>query len=199
MKHRLAVAALIATLSAPLTPSQAEEADLIAPLHQEHQEDQGKRIVAEAEKYLGIPYQWNGRMTFLNPNLDCLGLLFLPYAAVFNFDWKKIPVDTNKELISSGLLGQPVAGLDGILREDLNMANMAKLQSGDALFFLVKNYDNPRDPPLLVRGTDHYRVWHTGLYAGNSWAIHAKPSEKVLIEPLKNIYFDALYATRRQH
>ncbi|MBI2666967.1 C40 family peptidase [Candidatus Woesearchaeota archaeon] len=159
----------------------------------------GELLLEEAEKYMGMSYQWGGRNTKNNPGLDCLGLIFLPYSAVFDFDWRKIPVDSNKSIIENGSLGSPVQGLNGILAEE---ADLSLLQKGDVLFFLVKNYKpESKDDPLLLKGNEAYKTWHTALYAGKlgeqRMIIHAKPGDKVVKEPLSLDFYDALFVTRR--
>jgi len=94
-------------------------------------------------------------------------------------------------------LGAPVEGLDGVLRDELDRALLKK---GDVLFFLWEGWNLDADPPLHVSKDKRYGTWHTGLVHGRKdgkvQVIHAKPGEKVLIEPIDEISFDALFAVR---
>ncbi len=51
-------------------------------------QDNTGRFVKEAEKYLGVEYEWGGRS---REKIDCLGLIFLPYSKVTGKDWKNCP------------------------------------------------------------------------------------------------------------
>ncbi len=153
-----------------------------------------KKAMELAEGYIGVPYNLGGRS---RRGIDCQGIIIVPYGKAFNFSWRKVPVHNNKEVVDSGYLGKPVQGLDGVLRENLDPSLLHK---GDALYFLIKGYDNPQDTSLLVQGGSEYRTWHTGLYAGGSKknVLHAAPGDKVRLQPLEEITFDALYVTRRK-
>ncbi len=99
--------------------------------------------------------------------------------------------------IKKNQLGKPVKGLDGVLADEFDQGMLRK---GDVLFFLIQGYNLDADQPLMVRGEDRYGVWHTGLVHGirkkKVEVIHAKPGDKVLIEPLDNIHFDAIFVVR---
>ena len=166
------------------------------------------KIIAAAEKYLGKPYVFGGRdgrpgcrrdnkRVRCAEGIDCQSLIFFAYEKVLKTKWTSYSVMPSV-CVRRNQLGRPVPGLDGVLRSDLDHG---KLKKGDVLFFLWKNYNLETDRPLWVKGDDKYGVWHTGLIHGRKdkkvRAIHAKPGDKVLIEPLDNIEFDALFVVRR--
>ena len=165
------------------------------------------KIIAEAEKYLGEPYVFGGRdgrpgcrrdnkPVRCSQGIDCQSLLFFAYEKVLKTKWTSYSVMPSV-CVRRNQLGRPVPGLDGVLRADLAKS---KLKKGDVLFFLIKDYNLEADRPLWVKGQDKYGVWHTGLIHGRKdkqvRVIHAKPGDKVLIEPLDNIEFDALFVVR---
>ncbi|WP_127480794.1 transglycosylase SLT domain-containing protein [Nocardioides pantholopis] len=69
----------------------------------------GARVVAEAEKYLGIPYVWGG--TDPDRGLDCSGLVQLVY--------KNLGVDLPRVSRDQATAGQPVASMDQAQPGDL--------------------------------------------------------------------------------
>jgi len=99
--------------------------------------------------------------------------------------------------IQRGELGQPVPGLNGVLRDDVDRT---LLRRGDVLFFLLEGYNLDADKALLERGEAKYGTWHTGLVhcsdGGEVRVIHARPDDRVTIEPLDAIAFDALVVLR---
>ncbi len=165
------------------------------------------RIVKAAEKYLGEPYVFGGRdgrtgcrragkRVRCPEGIDCQSLIFFAYEKALKTKWTRYSVMPSK-CVKKNQLGRPVPGLDGVLRADLDQG---KLEKGDVLFFLWKNYNLDADRPLWSKGDDQYGVWHTGLVHGlkdkQARVIHAKPGEKVVIEPLDDIDFDALFVVR---
>jgi cell wall-associated NlpC family hydrolase len=165
------------------------------------------RIIAAAEEYLGEPYVFggrDGRMGCLRrgkrvrcpEGIDCQSLIFFAYQKVFKTSWTRYSVMPSV-CVRRNQLGRPVRGLDGVLRADLDQG---KLKKGDVLFFLWENYNLDADRPLWSKGDDQYGVWHTGLVHGlkgkQARVIHAKPGEKVVIEPLDDVEFDALFVVR---
>jgi len=149
------------------------------------------RALAAGEALLGEPYRWGGRNEPGHPGVDCLGLLYLAWGSVTGTPWRRYPVNPS-ELVTSGLLGAPVPGLDGVLRAEVDTAT---LQPGDVLYFLMANYEIP-DSPLWTHEGTPYWPWHTGLYAGDGRALHAQPGGRVRHQDLAGIAFDALYVTR---
>lgn len=149
--------------------------------------------IALARNYLGTPYVWAGRDTEKHPGLDCLGLLYRAWGPVTGTPWTRYPVNPTK-LVASGMLGAPVPGLDGVLREELDPG---LLRPGDVLYLLIAEYEIP-DAPLWVHDGVRYWPWHTGLYVGEGrgTVIHAGPSSGVAEQPLMTLAFDALYVTR---
>ena len=90
------------------------------------------------------------------------------------------------------MLGVPVEGLSGVMRDDLRLS---LLKEGDAVYFLVAGYEIP-DAPLLTTEDAQYWPWHTALYGGNGEVIHAEPGGVVRRQSIHAIAFDALYVTR---
>ena len=165
------------------------------------------KIIAAAEAYLGEPYVFGGRdgrpgcrqgrkRVRCPEGIDCQSLIFFAYEKVKKTRWTSYSVMPSI-CVRKNPLGRPVRGLNGVLRADLDHK---KLKKGDVLFFLWKNYNLETDRPLWTRGEDQYGVWHTGMIHGRKdkvvRVIHAKPGEQVVIEPLEDIDFDALFVVR---
>lgn len=165
------------------------------------------KIISAAEKYLGAPYVFggrDGRMGCLRggkrvrcpDGIDCQSLIFFAYEQALKTRWTRHSVMPSV-CVRRNQLGRPVPGLDGVLRADLDQG---KLKKGDVLFFLWENYNLDADRPLWTKGERQYGVWHTGLVHGlkdnQARVIHAKPGEEVVIEPLFDIEFDALFVVR---
>ena len=180
---------------------------LAIPASQAQEKTAQDKIIAAAEAYLGEPYVFGGRdgrpgcrrdnkPVRCPEGIDCQSLIFFAYQKVFNTRWTRYSVMPSV-CVRRNQLGRPVPGLDGVLRADLAKS---KLKKGDVLFFLIKDYNLEADRPLWVKGQDKYGVWHTGLIHGRKdkqvRVIHAKPGDKVLIEPLDNIEFEALFVVR---
>lgn len=154
----------------------------------------GDKFFEAAKKYLGVPFVWEGRS---KEKLDCMGLIFLAYKDVTGKDWKKLSVYPSK-LVKSGKLGRPVEGLDGVLKGDFEHT---KLRKGDIIYFLVTEKIYDTDVPLVNIDSIPYWVWHMGIFAGFdscgvALCLNARPGDKVVIEPLEDIYFDAIFVTR---
>ncbi len=149
--------------------------------------------IANAEALLGEPYRWGGRMTTGNPGIDCLGLLYLAYGPPTETPWRRYPVDPSK-IVRSEMLGTPVPGAAGVLREDLDVGT---LKRGDVLYLLMEEYEI-EDEPLLVTESARYWPWHTALYVGGEdhAVIHAAPGGVVRKQPLETMQFDGLFVTR---
>jgi cell wall-associated NlpC family hydrolase len=147
--------------------------------------------IVAARTWLGTEYKWEGRGTDDHPGMDCLGLLFRAYGDTTGTSWKKYPVDPSP-LVKSGLLGKPVAGLDGVLRKDLDPAALVK---GDVLYFLMAN-KRIEDEPLWHHDGFPYWPWHTGLYAGEGRVLQADPWDTVQESDLYEVQWDALFVTR---
>lgn len=153
--------------------------------------ERGDRLVAAARERLGEPYRWDGRGTARLPGYDCLGVLFDAAARVDGRTWRTYEVNPS-ELVAGGKLGSAPAGLAGVSRDALDVS---ALRAGDVLYFLLAGVEIP-DAPLLVRDGVSYWPWHTGMYVGGGWVLHAKPGADVREQPLDEIAFDALYVTR---
>jgi len=180
---------------------------LVAPVSFSKDPTVQDKIIAAAESYLNEPYVFGGRdgrpgcrrgrqRVRCPQGIDCQSLIFFAYEKVQKTPWTRYSVMPSV-CVKKNQLGRPVPGLDGVLRSDLDHK---KLKKGDVLFFLWKNYNLEADRPLWTRGEDQYGVWHTGMIHGRKdkkvRVIHAKPGEKVTIEPLEEIEFDALFVVR---
>ncbi len=133
-----------------------------------------KEFVENAREYLGEGYLWGGRLTKENPGLDCLGLIFLPYAKTFNKKWTEISTYPGI-IIKKYQLGKPVEGLDGILNKDIDIS---RLEEGDIIHLL--NQRGPIDendiPSKIINGIKYW-TWHTGIYSNKekNLFLHANP------------------------
>ncbi len=118
-----------------------------------------KEFVENARKYLGTKYKWGGRLTQSNPDLDCLGLIFLPYSETFNKKWTEISTNPS-EIIKKEQLGKTVEGLEGVLTKNLDIS---KLKEGDIVYLLSR--DSINDISLAEINGIKYWPWHTGIYS----------------------------------
>jgi len=157
-----------------------------------YSKDIGKEFVENARKYLGVNYEWGGRLTATNPKIDCLGLLFLAYSETFDFNWEELSVYPNK-LVKSGKLGDPIKGLDGILCENVDIT---KLKGGDIIYLLSTNEIN--DEPLTNIEGINYWPWHTGIYSGENLFLEARPGLKVIERSFDEVLEEniAIFVTR---
>src|SRR3989344_5053434 len=138
--------------------------------------DKRKEFVENAKKYLGEEYQWGGRLTKKNPNLDCLGLIFLAYSKTYNKKWTEISINPS-EIVKKEQLGKPVKGLEGILKDSINFS---ALEEGDIIYLLSAS--EIKDKPLAKINGINYWPWHTGIYSDkkNNLLLHAEPGKKVV-------------------
>ncbi len=153
-----------------------------------------KEFVEDARKYLETKYQWGGRLTQNNPNLDCLGLIFLPYSKTFNKKWTEISTNPS-EIVKKEQLGKPVEGLEGVLTENIDFS---KLKEGDIIYLLSR--DSINDAPLAEIKGIKYWPWHTGIYSDEekNLFLHANPGLKVVEQNFKEILKnnEAIFVTR---
>lgn len=147
--------------------------------------------IAEARRYLGTEFRWEGRATSQLPGLDCLGLVFRAWGKVTGTPWRSYPVDPTK-LVASGRLGTPVAALAGADRASLDPS---LLQPGDVVYLLLEEQPIP-DDPLWVTLEARYWPWHVVLYTGGGKAINAHPGLGVVEMTLEELRWDRLYVTR---
>lgn len=168
---------------------------------------EAERIVAAAESFLGQPYVFGGRAgrrgcrsegkrVRCREGIDCQSLIFFAYEKVLGTHWTRYSVMPSVA-VKRRRLGRPVAGLDGVLRERLDPS---ALRVGDVLFFLLAEYNLDADPPLWTHDDVRYGVWHTALVHSvgeEVRIIHARPGDRVVIQPLDVIAFDALFVLRR--
>ena len=167
------------------------------------------KMLAAAEKYIGEPYVFGGRLersgcrrggrsVTCQPGIDCQSLIFFAMEDTTGRSWRRFSVMPTVS-VARGELGQPVAGLNGVLREDLDPS---MLSPGDVLFFLMEDYNLENDGPLHTVGEQRYGTWHTGLFHGvkdgKYRVLHAAPGERVRKQALSDIPFDALFVTRME-
>ncbi|MBW2704186.1 MAG: hypothetical protein JRF33_25480 [Deltaproteobacteria bacterium] len=165
------------------------------------------RIIAEAERHLGKEYVFGGRdgrpgclkqgrRVTCAQGIDCQSLIFFALEKVLDKPWRSFSVMPSKT-VKRCEWGKPVSGLMGVLRAELKEN---KLHKADALFFLLEDYNLEADKALWKKKGKRYGVWHTGLVhrvkGDKAYVIHAKPGHKVVIEPLQEIEFEALYVVR---
>ena len=188
----------------PLHPPQEASAK---PLTHTPPSETAAKILKAAEAYKGQPYVFggrqgkpgcrrNGRAVRCKPGIDCQSLIFFAFEDVLGTRWWDFSVMPTVN-VKRRELGHPVAGVNGVLRGDLDPS---KLAPGDVLFFLIEGYNLDVDGPLHVVGDRKYGTWHTGFFHGASdgtyWVLHAAPGEHVKLQPLDDIAFDALFAVR---
>ena len=111
-----------------------------------------------------------------NPNLDCLGLIFLAYSKTYNKKWTEISINPS-EIVKKEQLGKPVKGLEGILKDSINFS---ALEEGDIIYLLSAS--EIKDKPLAKINGINYWPWHTGIYSDkkNNLLLHAEPGKKVV-------------------
>ncbi|MGI5864911.1 MAG: hypothetical protein ACOX6T_23070 [Myxococcales bacterium] len=145
-----------------------------------------QQIVKAAEDHLAKPYFFGGRdgrtgcrgVKRCPEGIDCQSLIFFAYEKVLGKRWGSFSVFPSIS-VRRRELGDPVPGLSGVLRENLD----AKLlQTGDVLFFLIADWNLAADPSIYEKDGVQHGVWHTGLVHGNrdgeAMVIHARPGDK---------------------
>lgn len=182
----------VAAVSMAAGDAQPKVAIPMAPPQVEAQQCQANALVKAARKYLGTPYRWGGRKTEKNPELDCLGLLFLamrdntgmPWKSWSVYPYKLIPqIDRNNTRKTVLFSQDPL----------LDSSTVSKLKEGDLIFFLA-DFPSDDDRPMArdSSGKDLY-VCHTAIYVGCGNVIHASPfgpdsvGRRVVEEPLLGI------------
>lgn len=163
-------------------------------------------VLAEASRWLGTPYVWDGRGTRKNPGMDCLGLLYRSKGSVDRRSWTSYPVNPTP-LVKSGLLGRAPQGWAGISRAN---ADLDALQPGDIVYLLAAERPIP-DEPLWTETractadevpdpnglcVTNYWPWHTAMYVDAGVVVHAAPGDVVRTQRLDELPWDALYVTR---
>lgn len=189
-------------LSPPPTPTEPP-----APLTTAKESETARAILTAAEAYQGTEYVFGGRLgkrgcrrhgkpIRCREGIDCQSLIFFAFEEVQGKRWWEFSVMPTVN-VKRGELGQPVKGLDGVLREEMDASQLAP---GDVLFFLYEDYNLDVDGPLYEHKGRRYGTWHTGFFHGardgRYWVLHAAPGEQVKVQALDEIGFDALYAVR---
>ncbi len=168
--------------------------DTLKEYESKHILSKRKEFVENARKYLGTKYQFGGRATKKNPGIDCLGLIFLPYAKTFNKKWTEISVNPS-EIIKKEQLGKPVKNLDGILAEK---TDTSKLKEGDIIYLLTAS--EIKDKPLAKINGINYWPWHTGIYSNKkeNLFLEASPGYKVIERDFEKVLKEneAIFVTR---
>ncbi|HCF59568.1 MAG TPA: hypothetical protein DFS52_16435 [Myxococcales bacterium] len=203
-RRTAALAALIALLL-PILAFGAEPAAVAPPADAATQaKTLQQRIIEAAEDHLGKPYFFGGRdgrtgcrgVKRCPEGIDCQSLIFFAYEKVLGKRWGSFSVFPSIS-VKRRELGDPVPGLSGVLREDLEMK---LLQTGDVLFFMIAGWNLAADPSIYEKDGVQYGVWHTGMVHenrdGEAMVIHARPGDRVVIQPLSEITFEALYVLR---
>lgn len=153
-------------------------------------------FIENARKYVETPYRWGGRLTKKNPGLDCLGLVFLSYSKTFETNWRDISVYPS-EIIEKEQLGNPIKGLNGVLKENLDIS---KLEKGDIVYLLTNSEIN--DKSLAKINGQEYWPWHVGIYSDKekNLFLEAKPGDMVMEHSFNDILKDgtnkAFFVTR---
>ena len=193
----LSVAGLVASLAFGAIAQPAPEQIALRQLPQVEtsiRSDKAEKstLADAARKYMGTPYEWGGRNTKKNPNLDCLGLLFLAIrdnAGVPWRSWSVYPYKLIPQLDRNSTRKTVLFSQDPLL----DSSAVSKIKEGDLIFFLADIPSND-DRPMArdSSGKDLY-VCHTAVYGGRGNAIHASPfgqdptGRKVVEEPLLGI------------
>jgi cell wall-associated NlpC family hydrolase len=143
--------------------------------------DTTNQVINYARNLLGIKFQWNGRNTSRNPNLDCMGLCFRTYADTYNEKWTKYSVYpsilVNNKILGTSVFSNPL---------EINNESIKKLEVGDIVYFIT-DVKIPDKPLGQYNGK---KLWsnHMGLYSGNGKVIHASHWDgEVVEEDIKNI------------
>lgn len=155
----------------------------------------GEIYLEAAKKYIDVPFVWGGRSKY---RLDCMGLPFLAYTDITGRRWQKLSVFPS-ELVESRKLGEPVKGLDGILGDSIDYA---QLEEGDIIYFLIATQVGNVGHFVEIDSAQYW-VWHMGIFAGLDeqgmpLVLHARPGDKVVIEPMDDIFFEAIYVARME-
>lgn len=145
---------------------------------------QQSRLVDYARSKLDTPYRFNGRLTTIHPDLDCMGICFRAYASVYSEKWTAYSVIPSK-LIKAGQLGSAIDGKAHVYSEDL----VDILQPGDIIYFLV-DYPAIKDAAVVTEGDKSFWVYHMGLYTEDGKLIHASPWAGKTVEEELGIFKD---------
>ncbi|OYT35860.1 hypothetical protein B6U91_02335 [Candidatus Pacearchaeota archaeon ex4484_71] len=155
-----------------------------------------EEFVNAARRYIGVPYMEDGRDTKGNPGLDCMGLVFRAYSDVTGNPWTDFSVYPSV-LVKRKQIGSPVKGLDGILKENLDIS---KLENGDVIYLLGNWKIN--DSSLMEVEGKKYWPWHMGIYSDkeNHFFLEADPGAGVREHPFEDMLSSdgtkALFVTR---
>ncbi len=148
----------------------------------------GHLLVQAADRYLGKPYRFGGRLTKKNPGMDCLALLFFSIRDLYGIPWKHWETTPSKLVRQLAPEGK---NLSVVWVGD--SAGLASLKAGDLLFFLG---DAPLDDAPLARDQAGRALygWHIGIYAGNGTVLHCAPGGNTKGTPGQRVMYDDLGA-----
>src|SRR5688572_9729444 len=128
-------------------------------------ESSERRVVEEARKILGVPYELGGRMRVRGVDqvegIDCQGLVFFALQPVARCGWKSFSVMPTIS-IPARELGAPVEGLAPVATAKLDVT---KLRPGDVIHFVGVDV-NPAEASIAQLDGKPVWVWHMALASG---------------------------------
>lgn len=137
-----------------------------------------ENIMAEAMKFVGVPYLWGGASPY---GVDCSGLV----RHVFRMNGILLPRNASQQALSGSGVDIP-AGPDLYLAPDADAdsdgieALTAVLRPGDLLFFGTRGKDGHRDS-----------ITHVGIYLGDGRMIHSSHLVRInSLIPGREDYYD---------
>jgi cell wall-associated NlpC family hydrolase len=143
-----------------------------------------KRVIQTAFSFIGYPYIWGGESEFpespfghqARGGFDCSGFVWRVY---------KLQKYANEGNLANVLRGRTTYEMSGEVPNSLRIANAAKLQPGDVLFWGAAG---AKSKPAQVD--------HTGIYLGNGWFVHSS-GYGVALAPLQGWYKQRFAWARR--
>lgn len=156
------------------------------------------RFIEAAREVLGVHYFFGGRMRAPGEGIDCQGVLFFAAERVGACGWKSFSVMPTQS-VRDAELGERVAGLDPVEKDDLDVA---RLSPGDVLWF-VDFPENPAEGAIgEMRGRPVW-VWHTGIYSGAGRFIVGDHFAGAVVEldlqPYLRAHYAGLFVTRMRN
>lgn len=138
--------------------------------------DMRERLVSSARELVGVPYDLGGRLQGTR-GTDCQGLLFYAAERIARCGWRSFSVFPTRS-IPSGELGAPVHGGGPVATAEIDLS---RLEAGDVLW-LVGSAVNPAEPAIGELPSGPVWVWHTALYTGGGWFVHADFFTGIVVE-----------------